>query len=91
MKVLELMERAGTRDTNLVVAWIKDAIQSAQNKPLNLRTKKLTITKNTRDYDLPTDLISIRNISVLDTEDDNKFKMIKRMVGKPVITEDTNP
>ena len=94
MKVLELMERAGTRDTNLVLAWIKDAIhtiESAQNKPLNLRTKKLTITKNTRDYDLPTDLISIRNISVLDTEDDNKFKMIKRMVGKPVITEDTNP
>ena len=65
MKVLELMERAGTRDTNLVVAWIKDAIhtiESAQNKPLNLRTKKLTITKNSRDYDLPTDLISIRNI-----------------------------
>ena len=43
MKVLELMERAGSRDTNLCIAWIKDAIhtiESAQNKPLNLRAKK---------------------------------------------------
>lgn len=94
MKVLELMERSGTRDTNLCLAWIKDAIhtiESAQNKPLNLRVKKINLVKDTRDYQLPSDLISIRHISVLDTESDNKYKMIKRMVGKPITTEDTNP
>jgi hypothetical protein len=92
MTVLEVMERAGIRDTNLAIAWIKDAIhfiESTQTE--NLKTRKFSIVEGQRDYDLPSDLISINSISVLDTEDDNKYKQIRRLVGPHVITEDTNP
>ena len=92
MTVLELMERAGIRDTNLAISWIKDAIhyiESTQQE--NLKVRKLDITKNQREYDLPADLISINSISVLDTEDDNKYKRIRRLTGPIEISEDLNP
>ena len=56
-----------------------------------LKVDKQNIVKNTRDYTLPADLISLKSVSVLDTEDDNKYKSIKRLVHEPMMTEDTNP
>ena len=56
-----------------------------------LKTEKQNIVKNTRDYNLPTDLISLSSISVLDTEDDDKYKQIRQLYSNPVITEDINP
>ncbi len=92
MKVLEIMERVNSRDTSLVIAYIKDAINllNSQNE-IFTKTKKINITKNIRDYDLPGDLVSIKSVSVLDTEDDNKYKQIRRLSGEPIISEDTNP
>jgi len=92
MKVLEIMERANTRDTNLTIAYIKDAIMEIQsNNELDTEVNKQNIVKDTRDYDLPPGLIAIKSISVLDTEDDNKYKAIRRMSSDPLVTEDTNP
>ncbi len=92
MKILELMERANTRDTKLVIAFIKDAINKIQSSnEIYTKTSKLSIVKNQRDYDLPLDLIAIKHISVLDTEDDNKYKIIQRLANEPVVSEDTNP
>ena len=92
MTILEIMERANSRDTNLVVAFVKDAIMTMQStSEQTLKTEKQNITKNTRDYSLPTDLISLSSISVLDTEDDNKYKQISQLYSNPVITEDTSP
>ena len=54
-------------------------------------TNLRSIIKNTRDYNLPADLVSLKSISVLDTEDDNKYKQIRRLSGEPIISEDTNP
>ena len=36
-------------------------------------------------------IIEIKTISVKDTEDDNKYKRIRRLAEEPLITEDTNP
>jgi len=92
MKVLEIMERVNSRDTSLVIAYIKDGINllNSQNE-IFLRTKKLNVVKNTRDYNLPADLVSIKSISILDTDDDNKYKQIRRLAAEPIISEDTNP
>ena len=74
------MERANARDTNLVLAFIKDAIMAMQSSTdLTLKVEKQKITKNQRDYNLPKDLISLSSISVLDTEDDNKYKGIRKL------------
>ena len=80
MTVLEIMERANARDTNLVLAFIKDAIMAMQSSTdLTLQVEKQDITKNKRDYNLPKNLISLSTISVLDTEDDNKYKGIRKL------------
>jgi len=92
MTILEIMERANTRDTNLSIAFIKDAITNIQSSTdVVSKVAKQTLTKNTRDYYLPTDLISVIGISIKDTQDDNKYKAIKRLTKRPNITEDTNP
>ena len=92
MKILEIMERANTRDTKLVIAYIKDAINLVQSSnEIDIKVNKQNIVANTRDYDLPADLIAIKNISILDTEDDNKYKAIRRLQSDPLVTEDTNP
>ena len=92
MTILEIMERANSRDTKLVTAFVKDAIMKVQSSAeIVTKVNKQNIVKNTRDYDLPVDMIAIQSISVLDTEDDNKYKAIRRLTKEPNITEDTNP
>jgi len=92
MTILEIMERANSRDTKLVTAFIKDAIMKIQSSTdMETKVEKQAITRNVRDYILPTDMVAITSISVLDTEDDNKFKAIRRLAREPNVTEDTNP
>ena len=92
MTILEIMERANVRDTNLSIAFIKDAITHIQSTTdIVTKVEKQALTKNTRDYSLPTDMISLLSVSILDTTDDNKYKKIKRMTSRPNVVEDTNP
>ena len=92
MTILEIMERANTRDTSLSVAFIKDAITQIQSSTdIVSKVEKQDLTKNTRDYYLPTDLVSVISISIKDTDDDNKYNKIRRLATRPTVTEDTNP
>ena len=87
-----MMERANSRETNLAIAFIKDAIVKIQStSEIVLKTNKQDIVKNTRDYVLPTELIALDSVSVLDTEDDNKYKIIRRLMDDPVVIDDTSP
>jgi len=91
MKVLEIMERTGTKETTLVLAWLKDAVHLIQsNTKERLKVAKHNIIDGERDYSLPQDLVAIKSISVKDTND-KKYKRIKRMIFDPVVTEDTDP
>ena len=96
MTILEVMERANTRETKLVIAWIKDAIAQLQSNDVEkLSVSKSNVVKATdgddNQYTLPAGLISINSVSVLDTEDDNKYKSIRRLGYEPVVSEDTAP
>jgi len=51
MTVQELIERAGTNDTTLAIAWIKDAIHLIQsNYDDNVATWKTNISDGTREF-----------------------------------------
>ena len=91
MTVLEMMERAGTKETNLAIAWIKDAIHLIQSNA-NERTKvvKYNVIDGERDYLLPQDLVAIKSISIKDTND-KKYKKIRRIVQDLIVKEDTDP
>jgi len=89
--VLELMERVGTKETTLALAWLKDAVHLIQSNTTE-RTKvvKYNVIDGERDYLLPQDLVSIKSISIKDTND-KKYKKIRRIVQDLVIKEDTDP
>ena len=91
MTVLELMERVGTKETTLALAWIKDAMHLIQSSTSE-RTKvvKYNVIDGERDYLIPQDLVSIKPISIKDTND-KKYKKIRRIVQDLVIKEDTEP
>ena len=91
MKVQEIMERVGMRETGLALAWIKDAIHLIQSSyGENLATWKTNITDGTREYPFPANMIKLRSISVKDTND-SKYKRIRRLAHNPVVSEDTDP
>ena len=91
MTVLEIMERAGTDNTTLTVAWIKDAIHLIQSSvDDNVATWKTNITDGTREYPFPANMVKLKTISVKDTNDD-KYKKIRRLVHTPTVREDTDP
>jgi len=91
MTVLEIMERAGTDNTTLTVAWIKDAIHLIQsNYDDNVATWKTNITDGTRDYPFPANMVRLKSISVKDTND-KKYKKIRRLIHDPTVREDTDP
>lgn len=96
MTILEIMERANTRDTKLVTAFIKDAImkvQSTTDMSTKVSKQNIVVSSDGDDnqYDLPVDMIAIHSVSVLDTEDGNKYKSIRRLASEPLVTEDTSP
>ena len=91
MTVLELMERAGTKETTLAIAWLKDAMHLIQSSTSE-RTKvvKYNVIDGERDYLIPQDLVSIKSISIKDTND-KKYKKIRRIVQDLIVKEDTEP
>ncbi len=91
MTVLEIMERAGSKNTSLILAWLKDAIHLIQSNT-NEKSKvvKYNIIDGEREYLLPQDLIAVKSVSVKDTND-KKYKRIKRLVHDPIVKEDTDP
>lgn len=96
MTILELMERAGIKNETLTIAYIKDAlhlIQSNTKEKIKVSKQDILNSSDSDDniYRLPSDLIAIENVSILDTSD-NKYKRIKRISNQPhYLLEDTSP
>jgi len=91
MTVQEMLDRSGMDEPTLAIAWIKDAIHLIQSQyDDNVATWKTNITDGTREYPFPANMIKIKSVSVLDTND-SKYKKIRRIVHEPIVTEDTDP
>jgi len=96
MTVLEVMERLNIKEETLAIAWIKDAIhlmQSNTKEKVESTKRDLIKSVNSTDnvYLLPSDLVSLENISVLDTSD-SRYKKIRRLSTQPhYLVEDTSP
>ena len=91
MRLKEIMDRTGMKETGLAVALVKDAIALLQSQvDDNVATWKTNITDGTREYPFPANLIKLRSVSVKDTND-KKYKRIRRLAHSPIVTEDTDP
>tara|TARA_R100000664_G_scaffold9166_1_gene15257 strand:+ start:2314 stop:2601 length:288 start_codon:yes stop_codon:yes gene_type:complete len=95
MTIQEIMERTGMTNTSMAIALIKDAfhlIQSNDDESRKVSYSNIIVSSDGDDnqYDLPSDLVTLRNISVKDTTDD-KYKKIKRLALEVNVVEDTTP
>ena len=96
MTVLEMMERAGTSETTLSIAWVKDAIHLIQsNSKERLKVSKQDVIdaadSDDNRYLLPADMIALESVSIKDTSD-SKYKKIRRLTSQPgYMVEDTSP
>jgi len=96
MTVLEIMERSGTNETTLSIAWVKDAIHLIQsNSKERLKVSKYdvinSVDSDDNRYLLPADMIALESISIKDTSD-SKYKKIKRLNSQPgYMVEDVSP
>ena len=91
MKLQEIMERVGIKETGIAKAWAKDAIHLIRSQSQELiKVDKQNIIDGEQEYILPADLISVLSISVKDTTD-KKYKKIRRMSSPSTVREDTDP
>ena len=91
MKLQEIMERTGLKETGLAKAWVKDAVQLIRSQyPESVKVDKQNIIDGEREYILPADMISLLSISVKDTTD-SKYKKIRRISNDIIVKEDTDP
>jgi hypothetical protein len=91
MTILEIMERTNNNRMSLTKAWVQDAINLIKSGNYEeMREDKQNIIDGQREYHLPNDVISVKSISVKDTND-NKYKKIRRLSSESVVREDTSP
>ena len=91
MRLQEIMDRTGIKETGLAVALVKDALALIQSQvDDNIATWKTNIADGTREYPFPANMIKLKSISVKDTND-SKYKRSKRLDHSPVVSEDTDP
>jgi len=101
MQVYELMQRIGTRETNLVIAYIKDAFRAIQEiSRENIAYTYIDIVNGVEDYHFPTDKVKLISLKI-DTdiadassyywEDYGRFfKLWKRDYSGELIAPDSN-
>ena len=89
MTVKELMERVGIEETGRAIAYIKDALEEINTiSETHVTTQRINIDQNKRFYDLPNDLIQVKEIRVknhLNSKDE--YRSIPRLIYKPKVKD----
>ena len=91
MKVNELMERVGIRETGRAIAYIKDGLDEMNMiSETHITTERIDITKDQRFYDLPNDAIKLIDIRCKNHDNaNNEYRSIPRSIHKPA-TDDAD-
>ena len=81
----EIMERSGMTQTGRAVAYIKDGLDELSHMVEPYITESsVNIVANKRYYDLPSNMIKIRDIRVKNHDnDEDKFRSIPRIMYEP--------
>jgi len=89
MKVQELMERVGIKETGKAVAYIKDALEEINTiAETHVKTARININEDKRFYDLPFDAIQIKEIRCknhLNSKDE--YRQVPRLLYKPTVKD----
>ena len=89
MKVKELMERVGIRQTGRAIAYIKDALEEINKITETVFTnEKLDITEDKRFYDIPNEALKILDVRCKNhLNDKDEYRSISRLIHEPPIKD----
>ena len=89
MKVQEIMERAGFRETGRAVAYIKDALEELNIiSETHTRRVRIDLVEDQRFYHLPNDMLQIIDIRCKDHDnEDSAYRSIPRSIHEPAIKD----
>ena len=90
MKVKEIMERAGIKETGRAIAYIKDALDEISiSHETHVRTVRIGINENQRFYNLPSDCLKLIDIRCKHHDNNNsKYRTIPRSIYEPATVEE---
>ena len=85
MKVNELMERAGIKQTGRALAYIKDGLDEISHMIKDYVVESnVSIVADKRYYDFPSGVIKLRDLRVLNHDnDEDKYRSIPRLMYEP--------
>ena len=89
MKVQEVMERSGIKQTGRAVAYIKDALEEINLiSETHITTERIDLNENQRFYEFPNDMVKVLEIRCknhLNSKDE--YRAIPRLVYEPLIKD----
>ena len=89
MKVREVMERVGIKQTGRAVAYIKDALEEINTiSETHIGTERIDLTANQRFYKIPQDAVKVLDIRCKNHENaDDEYRSIPRLIYEPQIKD----
>ena len=89
MKIKELMERVGIRQTGRAIAYIKDGMEELNMMfETHADTERIDITENQRFYEFPNDMIKLIDIRMKNhLNEKDEYRSIPRMLHQPLIKD----
>ena len=90
MKVNEIMERAGMKETGRAIAYIKDALDEINIiSETHITTQRMDINSDQRFYAIPNDCLKILDIRCKHHDNnDSKYRSIPRSIYEPTIVDE---
>ena len=92
MKIKELMERIGVKDTGRTIAYVKDGLEEIEMlTEVHTTVERFDINKDQRFYTFPNEMVKMIDIRVknhLNSKDE--YRSIPRMIHQPTVKDDNN-
>ena len=89
MRIKEMMERAGTRESGRFFAYLLDGLLEVNTMAsLSDEPRSLSLTKDVRSYEIDADESFITDIKVKgQNNDDEEYRSIPRLMHKPDVED----
>ena len=90
MKVDELMERVGIRETGRAIAYIKDGLEEINMlAETHVAREKIDLTQDQRFYHFPSDMIRVLDVQCKNHRNSkDEYRSIPRLLKAPYIKDD---
>ena len=90
MKVQELMERAGIKQTGRAIAYIKDGLEEMNMiAETHVDRRRINLNEDQRFYSLPNDMVRILDVQCKNHRNSkDEYRSIPRLLKAPYIKDD---